>query len=140
MFWARHNLTERHCGLEIRTLSPEIGPSAVLGDAGTVAASPAPPRVQDSGETLQLESATPSPLLKRLGALGYITRTKDSADQRTLTLDSTADDAALRQYPATSSGSSASSGSTASSGTRSSSATRSIAGSDTGLLCLGRDG
>ena len=57
----------------------------------------APRRVKDIGAALLLESATLSPLLKRLEALGYITRTKDAADERALCVDLTAEGAALRQ-------------------------------------------
>lgn len=57
----------------------------------------APRRVKDIGSALLLESATLSPLLKRLEALGYLTRTKDSADERALAVDLTPEGAALRQ-------------------------------------------
>ncbi|WP_338024396.1 MarR family transcriptional regulator [Arthrobacter alpinus] len=57
----------------------------------------APRRVKDIGAALLLESATLSPLLKRLEALGYITRTKDATDERALCIDLTAAGAALRQ-------------------------------------------
>ncbi|MFQ4148384.1 MarR family transcriptional regulator [Arthrobacter sp. LAPM80] len=57
----------------------------------------APRRVKDIGATLLLESATLSPLLKRLETLGYITRTKDLADERALAVDLTPAGAALRQ-------------------------------------------
>lgn len=57
----------------------------------------APRRVKDIGSALLLESATLSPLLKRLEALGYITRTKDRADERALAVDLTVEGAALRQ-------------------------------------------
>ncbi|MEV8145490.1 MarR family transcriptional regulator [Specibacter sp. NPDC078709] len=56
-----------------------------------------PRRVKDIGSALLLESATLSPLLKRLEALGYLTRTKDSADERALAIDLTAAGAALRE-------------------------------------------
>lgn len=56
-----------------------------------------PRRVKDIGSALLLESATLSPLLKRLEALGYITRTKDSADERALAIDLTPNGAALRE-------------------------------------------
>ena len=39
----------------------------------------APRRVKDIGSALLLESATLSPLLKRLETLGYVTRTRDAA-------------------------------------------------------------
>ncbi|MBP2413016.1 DNA-binding MarR family transcriptional regulator [Arthrobacter stackebrandtii] len=57
----------------------------------------APRRVKDIGGALLLESATLSPLLKRLEALGYITRTRDTADERALAVDLTPDGAALRE-------------------------------------------
>lgn len=57
----------------------------------------APRRVKDIGSALLLESATLSPLLKRLEALGYITRGKDSADERALAVDLTAAGTALRE-------------------------------------------
>ncbi|PXA66102.1 MarR family transcriptional regulator [Arthrobacter psychrochitiniphilus] len=56
----------------------------------------APRRVKDIGSTLLLESATLSPLLKRLEILGYLTRTKDSADERALAVDLTAAGSELR--------------------------------------------
>ncbi|MHA7175176.1 MarR family winged helix-turn-helix transcriptional regulator [Arthrobacter sp. Sr24] len=56
-----------------------------------------PRRVKDIGSALLLESATLSPLLKRLEALGYITRTKNSADERALAIDLTPTGAALRE-------------------------------------------
>ncbi len=57
----------------------------------------APRRVKDIGNALLLESATLSPLLKRLEALGYITRAKDAADERALAVDLTPVGAALRE-------------------------------------------
>ena len=57
----------------------------------------APRRVKDIGGDLLLESATLSPLLKRLEALGYLTRTRDDADERALAVDLTPAGAALRQ-------------------------------------------
>ena len=57
----------------------------------------APRRVKDIGGALLLESATLSPLLKRLETLGYITRTRDSADERALAVDLTPEGAALRE-------------------------------------------
>lgn len=57
----------------------------------------APRRVKDLGAALLLESATLSPLLKRLEATGYITRTKDAADERALCVDLTAQGTALRE-------------------------------------------
>lgn len=43
-----------------------------------------PLSVKELGELLQLDPATLSPLLKRLQALGYIHRERNSADERTL--------------------------------------------------------
>ena len=57
----------------------------------------APRRLKDLSEVLLLESATLSPLLKRLEALGYISRTKDNTDERALAIDLTPEGAALRQ-------------------------------------------
>ncbi|MHA7305977.1 MarR family winged helix-turn-helix transcriptional regulator [Arthrobacter sp. TMN-49] len=57
----------------------------------------APRRVKDIGNALLLESATLSPLLKRLEALGFITRAKDLNDERALAVDLTRSGAALRE-------------------------------------------
>lgn len=57
----------------------------------------APRRVKDISSALLLESATLSPLLKRLETLGYVTRTKDATDERALAVDLTPEGAALRQ-------------------------------------------
>ena len=57
----------------------------------------APRRLKDLSEVLLLEPATLSPLLKRLEALGYISRTKDNTDERALAIDLTPEGAALRQ-------------------------------------------
>lgn len=57
----------------------------------------APRRVKDIGNALLLESATLSPLLKRLEALGFITRAKDLNDERALAVDLTLSGAALRE-------------------------------------------
>lgn len=57
----------------------------------------APRRVKDIGSALLLESATLSPLLKRLETLGYVTRTKDATDERALAIDLTPEGATLRQ-------------------------------------------
>lgn len=56
-----------------------------------------PRRVKDIGGALLLESATLSPLLKRLEALGYLTRTRDATDERALAVGLTPEGAALRQ-------------------------------------------
>lgn len=57
----------------------------------------APRKVKDIGSALLLESATLSPLLKRLEALGYITRARDTSDERALAIDLTPAGAALRE-------------------------------------------
>nr|WP_233912632.1 MarR family transcriptional regulator [Arthrobacter polaris] len=57
----------------------------------------APRRLKDLSEVLLLESATLSPLFKRLEVLGYISRTKDNTDERALAIDLTPEGAALRQ-------------------------------------------
>lgn len=57
----------------------------------------APRRVKDLGRVLLLESATLSPLLKRLEALGYVSRGKDTHDERALAVDLTATGVALRE-------------------------------------------
>jgi DNA-binding MarR family transcriptional regulator len=49
----------------------------------------APRTVRDIGETLRHEPATLSPMLKRLEALGYITRARDARDERALCVDLT---------------------------------------------------
>ncbi|TPG32753.1 MarR family winged helix-turn-helix transcriptional regulator [Mycolicibacterium hodleri] len=46
--------------------------------------------------SLQLDSATLSPMLKRLEALGLITRTRNATDERATDVELTADGAALR--------------------------------------------
>src|ERR1700728_3724759 len=46
-----------------------------------------PLSVKDIGALLQLDSATLSPLLKRLEASGYVTRTRASDDERLLLVD-----------------------------------------------------
>jgi len=43
-----------------------------------------PRTVRDLGETLQLEPATLSPLLKRLQAQGYVTRDRSTRDERAI--------------------------------------------------------
>ncbi len=55
-----------------------------------------PLSVKRIGELLQLDSATLSPLLKRLDAAGLITRTRTAADERQLDVDLTAAGRALR--------------------------------------------
>lgn len=56
----------------------------------------APLAVKEIGERLQLDSPTLSPLLKRLEALNYITRTRDRRDERNLVVDLTPTGRALR--------------------------------------------
>jgi DNA-binding MarR family transcriptional regulator len=55
-----------------------------------------PRTVTDIGATLFLEPATLSPLLKRLEAAGYITRTRNAADERSLDVTLTPAGIALR--------------------------------------------
>lgn len=61
-----------------------------------------PPRrspltVKRIATALQLDSATLSPMLKRLEALGLITRTRSAADERSTDVELTEDGAALRE-------------------------------------------
>ena len=55
-----------------------------------------PRTVRDLGETLLLEPATLSPLLKRLEASGLLTRRRNAVDERTLDVQLTAAGRALR--------------------------------------------
>ncbi|MFF1615113.1 MarR family winged helix-turn-helix transcriptional regulator [Amycolatopsis sp. NPDC058278] len=55
-----------------------------------------PRSVKDLGTALRHEPATLSPLLKRLEALGYVTRSRSRADERRLTVELTATGRALR--------------------------------------------
>jgi MarR family transcriptional regulator, organic hydroperoxide resistance regulator len=55
-----------------------------------------PRSVRDIGETLRHEPATLSPMLKRLEALGYVTRRRARADERQLEVDLTDAGHALR--------------------------------------------
>ena len=55
-----------------------------------------PRTVRDLGDTLLLEPATLSPLLKRLEAAGLVTRARSVADDRALDIELTADGRALR--------------------------------------------
>lgn len=48
-----------------------------------------PLSVKEVGRLLHLDSATLSPLLKRLEASGYVTRARDSADERQLRIELT---------------------------------------------------
>ena len=52
--------------------------------------------VKQIAVALQLDSATLSPMLKRLEALGLITRTRNVTDERATDVELTADGAALR--------------------------------------------
>jgi DNA-binding MarR family transcriptional regulator len=56
-----------------------------------------PRTVRDIGDSLLLEPATLSPLLKRLEAAGLVTRTRNAADDRALDIALTADGRALRR-------------------------------------------
>ena len=60
-----------------------------------------PRSVKDLGETLQLEPATLSPLLKRLEAVGYVRRRRSEADERMLELTLTDAGVALRSQAET---------------------------------------
>lgn len=55
-----------------------------------------PRSVKDLGEALRAESATLSPLLKRLEAIGYLTRARKAGDERSLTVELTDKGRALR--------------------------------------------
>lgn len=55
-----------------------------------------PRTVRDIGEALYLDPATLSPLLKRLEASGFITRTRNAADERSLDVELTLYGKALR--------------------------------------------
>lgn len=55
-----------------------------------------PRTVRDIGETLRHEPATLSPMLKRLEALGYVTRARSARDERALAVDLTDKGRALR--------------------------------------------
>lgn len=55
-----------------------------------------PRSVKDIGQTLRLEPATLSPMLKRLESLGYISRRRNSADERELCVELTDTGRALR--------------------------------------------
>jgi DNA-binding MarR family transcriptional regulator len=56
-----------------------------------------PLRVRDLGDALLLDSATLSPLLKRLEASGLVTRQRNPDDERSLDVALTAEGRALRQ-------------------------------------------
>lgn len=55
-----------------------------------------PRSVKDLGQTLRLEPATLSPMLKRLESLGYITRRRNEQDERELAVGLTGTGRALR--------------------------------------------
>jgi MarR family transcriptional regulator, organic hydroperoxide resistance regulator len=55
-----------------------------------------PLSVKQIATALQLDSATLSPMLKRLEALGLITRTRSTADERSTDVELTGDGTALR--------------------------------------------
>lgn len=55
-----------------------------------------PRSVKDIGQTLRLEPATLSPMLKRLESLGYISRRRNSSDERELSVELTDSGRALR--------------------------------------------
>ena len=56
-----------------------------------------PLSVKELSRLLALEPATLSPLLKRLEAIGYVTRSRDAADERQLAVTLTEEGAALRE-------------------------------------------
>jgi DNA-binding MarR family transcriptional regulator len=56
-----------------------------------------PRSVKDVADALELDSATLSPLLKRLEASGLVTRTRNKADERQLTVELTPKGVALRE-------------------------------------------
>ena len=56
-----------------------------------------PLSVKDIAATLQMDSATTSPMLKRLEALGLITRTRNAVDERSTDVKLTPAGAALRR-------------------------------------------
>ena len=56
-----------------------------------------PCSVGELGERLHLDSGTLTPLLKRLAAMGYVTRSRDAEDERRVLVTVTADGLALRE-------------------------------------------
>jgi DNA-binding MarR family transcriptional regulator len=56
-----------------------------------------PQNVKELGAALHLDSATLSPLLKRLENLGYLTRERSAQDERSLTVELTKTGRALRR-------------------------------------------
>ena len=60
---------------------------------------PGQPRsVGELGERLHLDSGTLTPLLKRLEAMGYVTRSRDATDERRVLVTVTAQGLALRDH------------------------------------------
>ena len=55
-----------------------------------------PRSIGELGERLHLDSGTLTPLLKRLAAIGYVTRSRDADDERRVLISVTADGLALR--------------------------------------------
>jgi DNA-binding MarR family transcriptional regulator len=55
-----------------------------------------PRSIGELGERLHLDSGTLTPLLKRLTAAGYVTRTRDAEDERRVLVTLTAEGLALR--------------------------------------------
>jgi DNA-binding MarR family transcriptional regulator len=55
-----------------------------------------PRSISELGERLHLDSGTLTPLLKRLAAVGYVTRSRDAEDERRVLVTVTADGLALR--------------------------------------------
>jgi DNA-binding MarR family transcriptional regulator len=55
-----------------------------------------PRSVGELGERLHLDSGTLTPLLKRLVSMGYVTRSRDAADERRVLVTLTAEGLALR--------------------------------------------
>jgi DNA-binding MarR family transcriptional regulator len=55
-----------------------------------------PCSVGELGERLHLDNGTLTPLLKRLAAMGYVTRSRDTDDERRVLVTATAEGLALR--------------------------------------------
>lgn len=55
-----------------------------------------PRSIGELGERLHLDSGTLTPLLKRLAAMGYVTRSRDAEDERRVLVTLTAEGLALR--------------------------------------------
>jgi MarR family transcriptional regulator, organic hydroperoxide resistance regulator len=55
-----------------------------------------PRSIGELGERLHLDSGTLTPLLKRLAAMGYVTRSRDTEDERRVLVTLTAEGLALR--------------------------------------------